>query len=289
MLLATVLLWALNLSVTRYILTHGFAPLAYAVIRYGVAAAAFVVLTLVLERTLRIGRGVAALVLAAAGTLWLNQLAFVYTLETTTASTLGLILGATPVFAALIGRAVGLERVGSRFWLAALVSFAGVALVAVGTGTDFSSDLRGSLLGVATAATWAAYSVAITPLMREHSPYRVSAVVLALTWLGLALVGGSQTLDQDLDLGWEVWVLFAFAVFGPLVVTNILWFRSLDRIGPSRATLAANLQPFVAAVLGVLLLDESLTAVQVAGGVLIALGIVLARRRPRAVSAPRPG
>jgi drug/metabolite transporter (DMT)-like permease len=122
--------------------------------------------------------------------------------------------------------------------------------------------------------------------MRGHSPYRVSAVVLSLTWLGLALVGGSTTLDQDLDLGWKVWVLFAFAVFGPLVVTNVLWFRSLDRIGPARATLAANLQPFVAALFGVLLLDESLALVQVAGGVLIALGILLARRRPRRVSAP---
>jgi drug/metabolite transporter (DMT)-like permease len=289
MLLATVLLWALNLSVTRYILTHGFAPLSYAVLRYGVAALAFVALTLLLERTLRVGGGVAVLVFAAAGTLWLNQLSFVYALEETTASTVGLILGATPIFAALIGRAFGLERVGRRFWLATLVSFAGVALVAGGTGSDVSGDLRGNLLGVATAATWAGYSVAITPLMRNHSPYRVSAVVLSLTWLGLALVGGQQTLEQDLDLGRTVWLLFAFAVFGPLVVTNVLWFRSLDRIGPARATLAANLQPFVAAVLGVLLLDESLAALQIAGGVLIALGILLARRRPRRVSAPRPG
>jgi drug/metabolite transporter (DMT)-like permease len=137
---------------------------------------------------------------------------------------------------------------------------------------------------VATAATWAAYSVAITPLMRTHSPYRISAVVLSLTWLGLALVGGSRTVDQDLELGAAVWLLFGFAVLGPLVVTNVLWFRSLDRIGPSRATLAANLQPFVAALFGVLLLSESLTPVQVAGGALIALGIGVARRRPR----PRP-
>ncbi len=34
MLLGTVLLWALNSTVTRYVLTHGFQPLAYATIRY---------------------------------------------------------------------------------------------------------------------------------------------------------------------------------------------------------------------------------------------------------------
>ena len=63
------------------------------------------------------------------------------------------------------------------------------------------------------------------------------------------------------------------------MLTNVLWFRPLHRIGPSRATLAANLQPFVAAALGVALLSEAMTLLQVAGGALIALGIVLARRR----------
>ena len=58
-----------------------------------------------------------------------------------------------------------------------------------------------------------------------------------------------------------------------------MWFRSLDRIGPARATLAANLQPFVAALVAVVLLSESLGVLEVAGGLLIAAGIVAARRR----------
>ena len=47
MLLATILLWALNLSVTKYILSHGLGPLPYATVRYALAAAVFVALTLV--------------------------------------------------------------------------------------------------------------------------------------------------------------------------------------------------------------------------------------------------
>ena len=41
MLLGTVLLWALNATVTRYVLTHGFHPLAYATIRYAAATVLF--------------------------------------------------------------------------------------------------------------------------------------------------------------------------------------------------------------------------------------------------------
>jgi drug/metabolite transporter (DMT)-like permease len=290
MLLTTVVLWALNLTVTKYILTHGMQPLAYATVRYACAAAIFVGLTVLLERTLRIDRNAAGVMAAATALLVTNQLGFVYSLKHTTASTVGLILGATPIFAALIGLALGRERVHGRFWLGASVSLGGVALVALGAGGELDADLAGILLAILTAATWAGYSVLIAPLMATYSPYRVSALVLSGTALALAIVGAPQTASQDWNLGARGWALFAFATLGALVLTNVLWFRSLHRIGPARATLAANLQPFVAVIFAVILLGESMTALQIAGGVLILGGILLARRRaPPPVSAPRAG
>ena len=282
MLLATVVLWALNLTVTRYILTHGFQPLAYATVRYGTATTVFIAIALVAERSLRIRRRDLGLVLLAALCLWLNQISFVYALEKTSASTIALILGATPIFAALIGLSLGLERLSRRFWVAATISFAGVGFVALGSSGGVSGDVRGDLLGIATAATWAGYSVAIAPLMQRYSASQISAVVLSLGWVLIALVGFPQVADQDYGLGWKVWVLLAFATLGPLVVTNLLWFRALHRIGASRATLVANLQPFVAAIFALVLLSERMTLLQVIGGILIAGGILTARRRPPA-------
>src|SRR5712691_1469365 len=165
MLLTTVLLWALNLSVTKYILTHGFLPLSYATVRYGFAGLIFVVLTLYVERTLRVERRHLPLLALAAVLLWLNQLTFVFALDITTASTIGLVLGAIPIFAALFGLFLGTERPSRRFWLAASVSAVGVALVAAGSSGELGHDLGGILLGLATAATWAAYSVTVAPLM----------------------------------------------------------------------------------------------------------------------------
>jgi drug/metabolite transporter (DMT)-like permease len=279
MLLATILLWALNLSVTKVILDHGLEPLSYATIRYGLAGAIFVVLTLVAERSLRIERRHVGVLAFAAVTLWLNQLSFVYALDVTTASTIGLLLGAIPIFAALFGLALGRERLTGRFWVAAAISFAGVALVALGSGGDVSGGYEGILLGLATSATWAAYSVAITPLMQTYSPSRVSAVVIPLAWVLIAHVGLPTTRGQDWSIGWEIWILLVFATLGPLVLTNVFWFRSLHRIGPARATLAANLQPYVAALLAVVLLSEPLGLLQVLGGIQIAAGIFAARTR----------
>jgi drug/metabolite transporter (DMT)-like permease len=279
MLLVTVVLWALNLTVTRFILTHGFEPLAYATVRYGLAVAIFIGIVLVAEGSLRIARADLPLAGLAALLIFLNQLAFVYALQRTSASTIALILGATPAFAALIGVTLGLERLSRRFWIAAAISFAGVGLVAVGSGGEVSGDRLGILLGLATAATWAAYSVAVGPLMQRYSASRISVVALGLAWVGILLVGLPQTAGQDLDVGWDVWSLLVFATLGPLVLTTILWFRVIHRIGASRATLVANLQPFVAAMVALVLLSESMTLLQVAGGALIAGGILTARRR----------
>jgi drug/metabolite transporter (DMT)-like permease len=279
MLLTTIGLWSLNLTVSRYILTHGFQPLAYASLRYVLAAVIFCAITLVAERSLHVAPRDLGLVFGAAAVLYVNQLAFVYALHESTASVLALLLGATPIFAAIAGVLLGTEALPRRFWSGALLSFAGVALVALGAGDAVSGSVVGVLLGVLTAASWAAYSMLITPLMRRYSASRISSVVLSATCVPLTLSALPQLGDQDWSLGWAVWLLLAFATLGPLVATNVMWFRSLDRIGPARATLAANLQPVVAPVRAVVVLSESLGALELAGGVLIAAGIVAARRR----------
>ena len=75
---------------------------------------------------------------------------------------------------------------------------------------------------------------------------------------------------------------------GPLVTTNFLWFTAIDRVGPSRASLFANLQPFLAAIIALLLLSEKITTLEVAGGLAIGAGIVLAPRGAPASEPPVP-
>jgi drug/metabolite transporter (DMT)-like permease len=227
-------------------------------------------------------RDLPLLLLAAGLGVWLNQLSFMYAVKLTTATTVGLVLGTIPIFTALIARAFGIERLSRRFWAASAISFAGVALVAAGSGGGLSGDVAGDVLAVATSATWAAYSVTISPLMRTYSPYQISAFALAVGWIALAATGANQLAVQDWGaVGWLGWLGLAFAVLGPLVLTNVLWFTAIDEVGPSRATLVANLQPFVAAIFALAILSEKITLLQVLGGVAIGVGILLSRGRGR--------
>ena len=141
MLFGTVLLWALNITVTKYMFEHGWKPLAYGTIRYFVAIVLFWIFTYYRERSFRIARKDIRLVLLAALMIFLNQLSFVYGLKLVHASTVGLLLGTTPIFIGLISLALRLEQLASAFWIGAGITFGGDALIAaahggVGAGLD---------------------------------------------------------------------------------------------------------------------------------------------------------
>ena len=284
MLVTTMCLWALNFTASKYVITHGIAPLAYAAPRYAIAALTFIILTLVLERSLRIGRRDLAILAGLSVVLLGNQVGFIYALHFTTAATVALLFGTLPIFTGAIAALAGTERPNRRFVIAAGVSFLGAALVAAGSNGALSANLKGDALALLAAATWAVYSVVMAPLMTRHSPLRVSAYVLTGAAILLAIAGAGQLEREHYPGSALVWTAFVFAVFGPLVITNVLWFTAIDRVGPSRASLFANLQFFLAAVFGLVLLSESITAVQVVGGLAIAAAILLSR--PRRVPQP---
>src|SRR5580765_188787 len=288
-LVATVLIWAFNVTVTRYVLTHGFQPLAYGALRYAVAALLAVSVTLFLERSLSVGGRRSLLLIAlAAGFLLINQVSFVYALKLSSATTVALIMGTTPIFTAIVASLVGLERLKPQFWMATAVGFAGVELVALGSGGGISSDLGGVLLALALSASWGCYSVLIAPLMRRYSPYRISAVVLCVMCVPFVALSSPQIVSQDYSsLSPLIWACLAFAIVGPLFLTNLLWFTAVHRVGPARATLFVNVQPFVAAVFAFLILSEHLHWLEVVGGFTILAGIFLERYwRPVPVPVP---
>jgi drug/metabolite transporter (DMT)-like permease len=286
MLLGTVLLWALNITVTRYVLTHGFRPLAYGTIRYFAATALFWIYTYRREHSFRIERRDLPLVLVAGTAIFLNQLCFVYALKLSHASTVALLLGATPIFIGLISLTLRLEQLSNAFWIGAVATLGGVGMIAAASGGGLSAGLGGDLLAIGLAFTWSCYTVAIAPLMRRYSPFRISAIVLVAGWVPLAAVSIPQVAEQQFSFNWKVWLGFGYAVIGPLFLTNILWFTAIDRVGPSRASLFGNLQPFFAVFFALVLLSETLHPLEIAGGVLVFAGIVWERARHRPAIVP---
>ena len=279
LLLVTVLFWSFNFTVVKYALTHGWEPLSYSSVRFAIGAVLFSAVTYGREGSIRVGRGDVVLLLAAAALgIWLNQVSFSYAVNLTNAATVALVFGTLPIFVALTSQAFRMEHLRLRHWIACIVSFTGVGLVASGGSVALGGDLGGILLALVAAATWAGYSVAMGPLMRRYSPYRISAFVLIVGSIPLLASAATQLARQEWSaLGGLAIGAFFYSLFFSLVFTNVMWFTAIDRVGAARSSLYANLQPFLGAVFALLVLSEEMSVLQVAGGFVIGAGILLAR------------
>jgi drug/metabolite transporter (DMT)-like permease len=283
LLLMIVLLWSFNFTAIRYAVSHGFQPLTYASVRWTIAALAYATVTWGLEGSLRVSRrDLGLLALLSACGLWANQTALAYAVKLASAATVALLFGTLPAFVALFSWLAGVQRLRPREWGGIGVSFAGVALIALGGNGAFSAHVGGVVLAVLTAATFAAYSVGAVPLMRRYSPYRISALTALIGALLLAPTSSWQLAHQEWHVGELAWGAVLYGALAAVGVGNLLWFKVIGRVGPGRAAVYLNLQPFLGAVFALLVLSESLGSLQMIGGAVVGAGIVLARVKPAA-------
>ena len=79
----------------------------------------------------------------------------------------------------------------------------------------------------------------------------------------------------------EVWLYGMGLGIFPTVLAYILYTIGLSLVESSRASIASTLEPVVAALVGVLLFGEILSAWQVLGMGLVLLAVVIVQERPQ--------
>jgi drug/metabolite transporter (DMT)-like permease len=77
------------------------------------------------------------------------------------------------------------------------------------------------------------------------------------------------------------WGALAYAVVLAGVVTNLLYFTGIGRVGPSRAAVFGYLQSFLGVLFAVALLGERVAPIQIAGGLVVIGSVVLSRSHAR--------
>ena len=214
---------------------------------------------------------------------WWNVVAF-FTLQTLAIMALPSGLAAVliylqPLLVALLAWRLLGESMGALKVAGLLVGFAGILLVSAGA---FDGHIRpaGVVYAVLGAVTWAIGTIAfkqrqdlVDPLWAVAVPFVVGGLVL--TALGLVAEGGGIT--------WSGRFVAALA-YAAVVGTALAWALWLGLVASgeaSRASAYIFVVPVVAVLLGVVLLGETFRAGQVAGSVLVVVGIFLVNRRPQ--------
>jgi drug/metabolite transporter (DMT)-like permease len=196
----------------------------------------------------------------------------------------GLLIAAVPLVGAVIARTTGdRERLGLQSAIGLAVGLAGVAAI-VGLNLEGTSAV--SLAEIFLVAVCYAVGPAILQRWLAGLPaLGVISVSLGLTALAYAPIAAFSLPEQAPSAKVVLSVLALAVVCTALAF--LLFFALIAEIGPVRATVITYVNPAVAAVLGVALLDERFTVGMGVGFVLVLAGSVLATRR-RAEPAPVP-
>jgi len=194
-----------------------------------------------------------------------------------------------PVFVALWARFVAKEPVRRRLWVGIALSLVGLCLV-VQLWQGMTLDAAGVAACLGAALTYAGYV-----LMAERSLRAGRDAVSLLAWgflfsallwaviqpwwsfpLGTAS-GDAPLLGRLDDLSAPVPLLLAYIVVFGTVLPFLLLVTALHHVSATRATVLAMLEPVLAAVVAYAWLGEELAAIQIAGALLVLMGVGLAQ------------
>jgi drug/metabolite transporter (DMT)-like permease len=279
-LLLAVLLLGTNFVAVKTIVSD-VPPLPFVAMRFTLAGLLLLIFAHLLESGGRVGRrdllAMAGVGLVGVG---MNNWFFTIGIGLTSASETALIYATPPLWGMLLGFMLGFERPRPRGIVGVLLALLGVFVVVYEGLGEGRTSLTGDLLIVGGAACWGSYAVLALPLLRRYSPLVVAAYTMlfgGLAAVPLALPGFSGADWGAVDV--RTWAAMAYATLLVAAFGFYAWQRGVSRVGANRVLVYQYLITVVGVTSGVVLLGEDLTFNKVLGGVIILLGVYLARRQ----------
>ena len=267
-------MWGLSFIFSKTALSEGMPPMTLAFLRYLITAGLMLPLCLKLEHGVRLYEWAPR---AFATTLLGITVYFFFEhsgLQRTTASAASLIVSLVPMMTLLFRVFFCRERISLTRWMAVALSLVGAYLVIVTGSEAGGSSLTGNLLMVGASLCWTGYILTTPKLLMSCSSLRVStwqALAAVVTLAPFALAERGQWVCVS-PVAWLCILLLAAVCSALCYVLYNLAMRVVDSLTVS---LSINLNPITACVAGALLLGEQLTGMQLAGGILIVLSMVV--------------
>ena len=274
MLIFVNVMWGLSFIFSKVALTEGMPAMTLAFWRYVLTAVIMSPLCLKMEGGIRLGKWAPR---AFATTLLGITVYFYFELtglQHTTASAASLILALVPMLTLLFRVAFCRERISRIRWFAVILSLIGAYFVIVTDSSEGAGTLMGNLLMVCACLCWTGYILSTPKLMESCSSMRVStwqAIAGAITLCPFALAEKSQWVSVS-PMSWVCIFLLAVVCSA---VCYVLYNEAMNLVDTLTISLTINLNPVAACVGGAILLGEVLAPMQLFGGVLIILSMIV--------------
>ena len=166
------------------------------------------------------------------------------------------------------------EKMGLKQWLCFVMSTVGIVLITgIGDLSQGSSHIKGILFGLGAASLYATVILLNKFIKNVDGIHRtflqfLSAIVVLVPYVLLTDGVNIHKLDSK---GWIFLLAVGLIHTG---VTYCLYFSSLKELPGQKAAILSYIDPLVAVLVSVVVLKETMTVMQVIGGLLI-LGFTL--------------
>jgi DME family drug/metabolite transporter len=251
---------------------HPLAVAAYRLLIGGMLATAALAAQL---RQLPRTRAVARRLFTAGGLLALFQASYFGGVSLTSVSLATLVtIGSSPVIIAVVTAIRDRRMPGARTGICIALALTGLGLLA---GTPSTRAFWDTVAGITLCLVAAGGFATFTLINRNAVPGLSSGGTISLGLLigGVLLLPAALPLGMSLPLTPAVLGTAAFLGLVPTAVAYGSYLFALRQANPVAAALAAVLEPLTATVLSVLLFDEQLSTVGIAGAGLLAVALAV--------------
>ena len=207
--------------------------------------------------------------------VFINQWSFFVGLQTADPTTSALILATTPILTSVLAAIFLKEKLTIRMVMGSIVAIIGIYFVV--TKGDLSSlhiD-KGLLWIVITMITFAIMIIMTRLLSNRIDPLTItlySNVVGLIVSIPFAfLLDTPVHVSSDMS-DWFFLIGTAVVVHG---IATLIWNQNIRHVDASKASILSNLEPFVAMIMGLILLYKPITRAEIVGSLFIVGGVVL--------------
>jgi drug/metabolite transporter, DME family len=275
--ISAAVLWAVSGSSAKFLFNSGVTPVQLVQLRITISAVGLFLWLLLRDPSLlKIDRR-DILYFAVFGAIGMGTCQFTYLFAISKINVAAAILlqYMAPSFIALHSVVFARDKLNLRTILALLGATFGCYLVVGAYNLDvLTLNIAGIVSGILSAITFAWYSIHGEYGMRRYNPWTVlfyAMLFAALMW---------NILRRPLEaffhpynvVQWE-WIVY-IGIMGTLLPFG-LYLEGVNLIRSTRASITATLEPITAGVISFIFLNEILEPLQVAGGVLVIVSIII--------------
>ena len=280
----TTVLWSSSLIFAKLIFAE-VGPIVFVALRYTLACPFLLVVTLQYKKkqTLEdVKINWKILLVAGLSGPFISQVLQYIGLELTTASDALLLMNLTPIFAVILASPILSEKITFEKVIGLILATAGAILIVVNTTPEstavdlwrFIGDFIVIVSTIFFAINGIAGKIAIKSVDAISTTFYSTLFAVPFIWVSAILLDDVMVL---FTMSLQAWAIVLWVGVVNTVIAFILYYESMKHIEASLVQIILNLVAVWGVLMSIFVLRESVTYLQLSGGVITVIGVIIAQ------------